>query len=188
MTLRARRVTLCCVRYASPQASLGAEVKPGRNVLMVKQEDMETEYALCSLTEGKLECTPLDLYFRDETVTFAVSGQCEIHLSGHVIDDAADDSDEDDESGSESESKEGATANGAMPAAQCVAGRTGEVSDEREFRAAGATFAPKPDEEDDEDDSDDDDDEGAQAAVVLRRWCLRCRCTCPESIFLSFLN
>ena len=54
---------------------------------------MDTEYALCSLTEGKLECTPLDLYFRDETVTFAVSGQCEIHLSGHVIDDASDESD-----------------------------------------------------------------------------------------------
>ena len=50
------------------QASLGATVKPGRNVLMVKQDDMETEFALCSLTEGKLECTPLDLYFRDETV------------------------------------------------------------------------------------------------------------------------
>ena len=96
------------------QASLGAEVKPGRNVLMVKQEDMETEYALCSLTEGKLECTPLDLYFRDETVTFAVSGQCEIHLSGHVIDDAGDDSDESDED-SDEDSEETNTANGALP-------------------------------------------------------------------------
>ncbi len=91
---------------------------------MVKQDDMETEYALCSLTEGKLECTPLDLYFRDETVTFAVSGQCEIHLSGHVIDDAGSDSDE----GSEEESEEEeATANGALPAARCVVGQTRTV-------------------------------------------------------------
>ncbi len=108
-------------RRRTCQASLGAEVKPGRNVLMVKQDDMETEYALCSLTEGKLECTPLDLYFRDETVTFAVSGQCEIHLSGHVIDDSGGDSDED----SEEESEEEATANGALPAARRAAGPDG---------------------------------------------------------------
>ena len=78
-------------------------------MLMVKQDDMETEYALCSLTEGKLECTPLDLYFRDETVTFAVVGQCDIHLSGHVIDDNGGDS----ESDSEEDSEEEASANGA---------------------------------------------------------------------------
>eukprot|EP01043_Picozoa_sp_COSAG02_P032976 COSAG02_NODE_2227_length_9447_cov_3.361682_3_plen_209_part_00 len=122
VALPARRLTRA--RCSPPQASLGAEVKPGRNVLMVKQDDMETEYALCSLTEGKLECTPLDLYFRDETVTFAVSGQCEIHLSGHVIDDAGSDSDE----GSEEESEEEeATANGALPAARCVVGQTRTV-------------------------------------------------------------
>jgi hypothetical protein len=96
------------------QASLGAEVKPGRNVLMVKQDDMETEFALCSLTEGKLECTPLDLYFRDETVTFAVQGQCEIHLSGHVIDDAGGESDDDESEDESEEEQQGATSNGPL--------------------------------------------------------------------------
>ena len=72
-------------------ASLGADVQDGRNVLMVKQDDMDSEFALCSLTAAKLECTPLDLYFRDETVTFSVAGQSEIHLSGHVIDDEGGD-------------------------------------------------------------------------------------------------
>eukprot|EP01043_Picozoa_sp_COSAG02_P123443 COSAG02_NODE_60416_length_271_cov_0.889535_1_plen_32_part_10 len=32
--------------------------------MMVKTEDEETSYALCSLTRDNLECTPLDLYFR----------------------------------------------------------------------------------------------------------------------------
>ena len=90
-------------------ASLGAEVQDGRNVLMVKQDDMDSEFALCSLTAAKLECTPLDLYFRDETVTFSVAGQSEIHLSGHVIDDeGGDDEDSEEDSDDDEVNQNGA--------------------------------------------------------------------------------
>jgi hypothetical protein len=67
--------------------------------LMVKTEDEETSYALCSLTRDNLECTPLDLYFRDETIHLSVHGDSEIHLSGHVIeeDGGEDDSEDDDD-------------------------------------------------------------------------------------------
>jgi hypothetical protein len=133
---------------------------------MVLPDEDEQEYALCSLTEGKAECTPLDLYFRDETITFRVEGKNEIHLTGHVLEENDGDSDDDSDEEEEAAAAPAAAAKKAAAAPAAAADDESEDDDEDEDdddeddsedeAPAGAKARPA----DDDDDSSDDDDEG----------------------------
>ena len=152
-------------------ASLGADPKKGRNVLMVKQEDEETSYALCSLTRDNLECTPLDLYFRDEQITLSVVGDSEVHLTGHVIEeDDGEEEEEEDEEEEEEENEDGKgdkkqTMNGKATFAAAGGDSEDESDDDDDDDdddgggPFGGSFGAGDDDEDDDDDEEDEDDE-----------------------------
>lgn len=83
-------------------ASLGPDVEPSadsRTTVMLRMEDQD-DYALCSLTPGKLEQQPLDLMLKTgENIALRVSGPCAIHLTGYYVhehehDDFIDDEEE----------------------------------------------------------------------------------------------
>lgn len=79
-------------------ASLGpqAEGKTSRTTLILKIDDKE-DYALCSLTLGKVEQQPLDLVFaQGESISFQVEGDSSIHLTGYYLEDSVDDFIDDD--------------------------------------------------------------------------------------------
>ncbi|KAF9146403.1 peptidylprolyl isomerase fpr4 [Mortierella sp. GBA39] len=86
-------------------AALDEETKPGRSSIRVTVD--KKTFILCSLTAGKAEQQTLDLVFTEgEEITFSVSGENSVHLSGNYLpdDEGMDfDSDEEDMYGDEDE-------------------------------------------------------------------------------------
>lgn len=75
-------------------AALG-QAAEGRVQLYAKVDSKE--FVLANFEKGKVEQTPLDLYFRvDQGVEFGVKGKGDVHLSGYIEPDVdADDLDDD---------------------------------------------------------------------------------------------
>ncbi|KAG0268964.1 hypothetical protein BGZ95_002249, partial [Linnemannia exigua] len=84
-------------------AALDEETKPGRSSIRVTVD--KKTFILCSLTPGNVEQQTLDLVFTEgEEITFSVSGDNSVHLSGNYLpdDEGMDfDSDEEDMYGDE---------------------------------------------------------------------------------------
>ncbi|KAK3824905.1 MAG: hypothetical protein J3Q66DRAFT_376890 [Benniella sp.] len=75
-------------------AALDEEVKEGRSSVRVTVD--KKTFVLCSLTPGKIEQQSLDLVFTEgESITFSVSGNNSIHLSGNYLPEDDYDSEED---------------------------------------------------------------------------------------------
>ncbi|KAF9431099.1 peptidylprolyl isomerase fpr4 [Entomortierella beljakovae] len=67
-------------------AALDEEVKTGRSSVRVTVD--KKTFILCSLTPGKFEQQTLDLVFTEgESITFSVSGDNTVHLSGNYLPD-----------------------------------------------------------------------------------------------------
>lgn len=78
---------LCCLAFATVQATLGSGSGKEKSVIQCSVEG-NTPIYLCSLLPNKTECCPLNLEFEDEdeTVEFSVTGDRSIHLSGFMED------------------------------------------------------------------------------------------------------
>ncbi|KAF9211198.1 peptidylprolyl isomerase fpr4 [Podila verticillata] len=102
-------------------AALDETTKPGRSSVRVTVD--KKTFVLCSLAAGKTEQQTLDLVFTEgEEITFSVSGENTVHLSGNYLpeedfgsdedmyddeDDMEDDMEEDDEEEDEEDDEEG---------------------------------------------------------------------------------
>ncbi|KAG0015770.1 peptidylprolyl isomerase fpr4 [Podila clonocystis] len=147
-------------------AALDEVTKPGRTSIRVTVD--KKTFILCSLTPGKVEQQNLDLVFTEgEEITFSVSGDTAVHLSGNYLpeDDDGEYGDEDDMYGDfdgesdddedEDDSDENSTAiitKGAKRLAQFEMD-----SDDDEDSEEDPDFTGEDDE--DEEDEDDDDEE-----------------------------
>ncbi|KAF8938011.1 peptidylprolyl isomerase fpr4 [Dissophora ornata] len=78
-------------------AALDETTKPGRSSVRVTVD--KKTFVLCSLIAGKVEQQTLDLVFTEgESITFSVSGENSVHLSGNYLpDDEGMDFEDDDE-------------------------------------------------------------------------------------------
>lgn len=89
---------------STSSSSSSAANTTGRTTVMLRIEDQD-DYAICSLTPGKLEQQPLDLSLKEgENIAFRVSGPFPIHLTGYYVDSHEhdhDDEEDDYESGSD---------------------------------------------------------------------------------------
>lgn len=66
-----------------------------RTTLMIRIDDQE-DYALCSLSPGKLEQQPLDLVFAEnENIALMVIGKRAVHLTGYYLPESMHEHDED---------------------------------------------------------------------------------------------
>ncbi|KAG0097578.1 peptidylprolyl isomerase fpr4 [Podila epicladia] len=147
-------------------AALDEVTKPGRTSIRVTVD--KKTFILCSLTPGKVEQQNLDLVFTEgEEITFSVSGDTAVHLSGNYLpeDDDGEYGDEDDMYGDldeesdddedEDDSDENSTAiitKGAKRLAQFEMD-----SDDDEDSEEDPDFTGEDDE--DEEDEDEDDEE-----------------------------
>ncbi|KAF9215280.1 peptidylprolyl isomerase fpr4 [Podila verticillata] len=149
-------------------AALDEVIKPGRTSIRVTVD--KKTFILCSLTPGKVEQQNLDIVFTEgEEITFSVSGDTAVHLSGNYlpedddgeyadeddmygdIDGVSDDDDEDDDS-----DENAIVTKGAKRLAQFEMD-----SDDDEDSEEDPDFTGE-DDEDDEDEEDDDEEEGVE--------------------------
>ncbi|KAG9068066.1 peptidylprolyl isomerase fpr4 [Linnemannia hyalina] len=147
-------------------AALDEETKPGRTSLRVSVNNKSQ--VLCSLIPGSVDQQKLDLAFAEgEEITFSVTGDNVVHLSGNYLPDTGaqdgdedeDDYDEEDDDmyGGYDEDDDGniVISQGTKRLADLIGDE-----DEDEDSEDDPDFTGEDDEED-EDDSDDDDDEGS---------------------------
>ncbi|KAG0267122.1 peptidylprolyl isomerase fpr4 [Actinomortierella ambigua] len=146
-------------------AALDETTKPGRSCLRVTVN--KKTFILCSLTPGKVEQQNLDLVFTEgEEITFSVSGDNSVHLSGNYLpeDEGMDFDDEDmyededvDEDDDEEEDENVIVTKGAKRVAQF---------DEDEDSEEDPDFEAEDDEEDEEDEEDEDEEEEIPVPVA----------------------
>ncbi|KAF9338975.1 peptidylprolyl isomerase fpr4 [Linnemannia elongata] len=143
-------------------AALDEETKPGRTSLRVSVNNKSQ--VLCSLIPGSVDQQKLDVAFAEgEEITFSVTGDNVVHLSGNYLPDTGaqdgdeDDYDEDDDGmyGGYDQDDDGniVISQGTKRLADLIGDE-----DEDEDSEDDPDFTGEDDEED-EDDSDDDDDE-----------------------------
>ncbi|KAF9298930.1 peptidylprolyl isomerase fpr4 [Linnemannia elongata] len=143
-------------------AALDEETKPGRTSLRVSVNNKSQ--VLCSLIPGSVDQQKLDVAFAEgEEITFSVTGDNVVHLSGNYLPDTGaqdgdeDDYDEDDDDmyGGYDQDDDGniVISQGTKRLADLIGDE-----DEDEDSEDDPDFTGEDDEED-EDDSDDDDDE-----------------------------
>ncbi|KAG0318736.1 peptidylprolyl isomerase fpr4 [Podila horticola] len=156
-------------------AALDEVTKPGRTSIRVTVD--KKTFILCSLTPGKVEQQNLDLVFTEgEEITFSVSGDTAVHLSGNYLpeDDDGEYGDEDDMYGDfdgesdddedEEDSDENSTAivtKGAKRLAQFEMD-----SDDDEDSEEDPDFTGEDDEEEEEEDEDDEEDDEEEIAAA----------------------
>ncbi|KAK3837204.1 MAG: hypothetical protein JOS17DRAFT_733471 [Linnemannia elongata] len=144
-------------------AALDEETKPGRTSLRVSVNSKSQ--VLCSLIPGSVDQQKLDVAFAEgEEITFSVTGDNIVHLSGNYLPDTGaqdgdeddyDEEDEDDMYGGYDQDDDGniVISQGTKRLADLIGDE-----DEDEDSEDDPDFTGEDDEED-EDDSDDDDDE-----------------------------
>ncbi|KAF9138376.1 peptidylprolyl isomerase fpr4 [Mortierella sp. GBA39] len=145
-------------------AALDEETKPGRTSLRVSVNNKSQ--VLCSLIPGSVDQQKLDLAFAEgEEITFSVTGDNVVHLSGNYLPDTdAQDGDEDeddyDEEDDDMYAGYGQDDDGNIVISQGTKRLADLIGDEDEDEDSedDPDFTGEDDEED-EDDSDDDDDE-----------------------------
>ncbi|KAF9546937.1 peptidylprolyl isomerase fpr4 [Mortierella hygrophila] len=145
-------------------AALDEETKPGRTSLRVSVNNKSQ--VLCSLIPGSVDQQKLDLAFAEgEEITFSVTGDNVVHLSGNYLPDTgAQDGDEDeDDYDEEDDDMYGGydqDDDGNIVISQGTKRLADLIGDEDEDEDSedDPDFTGEDDEED-EDDSDDDDDE-----------------------------
>ncbi|KAG0297359.1 peptidylprolyl isomerase fpr4 [Linnemannia gamsii] len=143
-------------------AALDEETKPGRTSLRVSVNDKSQ--VLCSLMPGKVDQQKLDVAFAEgEEITFSVTGDNVVHLSGNYLPDTgAHDGDEDDYDEDEDDMYGGYDQDddGNIVISQGTKQLADLIGDEDEDEDSedDPDFTGEDDEED-EDDSEDDSDE-----------------------------
>ncbi|KAI1315173.1 peptidylprolyl isomerase fpr4 [Mortierella claussenii] len=156
-------------------AALDEEAKPGRSSIRVAVD--KKTFILCSLIAGQVEQQNLDLVFTEgEEITFSVSGDNAVHLSGNYLpgDEGMDYSDEDmygmededDEDAEDDEDEDGEEGNVIVTkGAKRVADFVGDEDDDEDSEE-DPDFTGEDDEDEDDDDSDDDDDDDMLAGGI----------------------
>ncbi|KAH7055327.1 hypothetical protein BKA57DRAFT_484668 [Linnemannia elongata] len=143
-------------------AALDEETKPGRTSLRVSVNNKSQ--VLCSLIPGSVDQQKLDVAFAEgEEITFSVTGDNVVHLSGNYLPDTgAQDGDEDDYGEDDDDMYGGYDQDddGNIVISQGTKRLADLIGDEDEDEDSedDPDFTGEDDEED-EDDSDDDDDE-----------------------------
>ncbi|KAF9148922.1 peptidylprolyl isomerase fpr4 [Linnemannia schmuckeri] len=143
-------------------AALDEETKPGRTSLRVSVNNKSQ--VLCSLIPGKVDQQKLDVAFAEgEEITFSVTGDNVVHLSGNYLPDTgAHDGDEDDYDEEDDDMYGGYDQDddGNIVISQGTKRLADLIGDEDEDEDSedDPDFTGEDDEED-EDDSDDDEDE-----------------------------
>lgn len=137
-------------------AALDEECQPGRSSVRVTVD--EKTFVLCSLIAGQVEQQSLDLVFTEgEEITFTVSGENAVHLSGNFLPadvvsmDSDDEEDDEDEDEDDLEGHSGVVVKRMDNLLVPVGG-----DDEDDDSEEDPDFTGGDDSDEDEDDSDDD--------------------------------
>ncbi|KAK3815298.1 MAG: hypothetical protein J3Q66DRAFT_314478 [Benniella sp.] len=139
-------------------AALDEECKPGRSSIRVTVDNKT--FILCSLIAGQIEQQNLDLVFTEgEEITFSVSGDNAVHLSGNFLPedvggvDSEEDEEEEDEEDDEGET--GVIVKRIERLESILGADGGEDDDDSED---DPDFTANDDTDDDDDDEDDNSD------------------------------
>ncbi|KAF9188910.1 peptidylprolyl isomerase fpr4 [Haplosporangium sp. Z 767] len=149
-------------------AALDEETTPGRTSIRVAVD--KKMFILCSLISGQIEQQALDLVFTEgEEITFSVSGDNAVHLSGNYLpeEDTMEYSDEEDMYGDMDE--EDSDEDSDMEENMIITKGTKRLADFIDDEAEDEDSEEDPDftgeDEDDEDDEDEDEDEDEENGV-----------------------
>ncbi|KAF9925964.1 peptidylprolyl isomerase fpr4 [Linnemannia zychae] len=149
-------------------AALDEVTKPGRTSLRVSVNNKSQ--VLCSLIPGKIEQQKLDVAFAEgEEITFSVTGDNAIHLSGNYLPDtngAGDDEEDYEEEEEDVYDRYDRDEDGNIVISEGTKRLADLIGDEDEDEDSEDDPDFTGDDDEDEDDSDDDDDEDNAAAYV----------------------